>query len=165
MCAVHAKSLQPQSTLCDPMDCGPPGPSVLRTLQARILEWVAMPCSRGSSWPRVQRCIKSPVLAGRYFTSRAAWEAPSTHRDSTKYLLWMKHSPLLLHIVKNFLYLCGCCSYMLRTCLHPRKNHWPIFKLTFPCLLITCNPICIAEIHIQITSAFLVDYLFQHATT
>ena len=43
-------------TLCDPMDCNsvPPGPSVHGILQARILEWVAMPSSRGSSWSRDQ---------------------------------------------------------------------------------------------------------------
>ena len=35
--------------LCDPMDCSPPGSSVHGILQARILEWVAMPSSRGSS--------------------------------------------------------------------------------------------------------------------
>ena len=33
-------------TLCDPMDCGPPGPSVHVILQARILEWVVIPFSR-----------------------------------------------------------------------------------------------------------------------
>ena len=36
-------------TLCDPMDCNPPGSSVHSILQARILEWVAIPFSRGSS--------------------------------------------------------------------------------------------------------------------
>ena len=39
-------------TLCDPMDCSPPGSSVHGTLQARILKWVAIPFSRLSSWPR-----------------------------------------------------------------------------------------------------------------
>ena len=40
-------------TLCDPMDCNPSGSSVLHgILQARILEWVVMPSSRGSSQPR-----------------------------------------------------------------------------------------------------------------
>ena len=39
-------------TLRDPMDCSPPGSSVHRILQARILEWVAMPTPRGSSQPR-----------------------------------------------------------------------------------------------------------------
>ena len=41
-------------TLCDPLDCSLPGSSVHGILQARILEWVAMPSSRGSSQPRNQ---------------------------------------------------------------------------------------------------------------
>ena len=49
---VHAKSLQSCLTLCDPMDCSPPGSSVHGILQTRILEWVAMPSSRGPSQPR-----------------------------------------------------------------------------------------------------------------
>ena len=47
-----AKSLQSFLTLCDPMDCSLPGSSVSGILQARILEWVAMPFSRASSQPR-----------------------------------------------------------------------------------------------------------------
>ena len=39
-------------TLCDPMDCNPPGSSVHGLLQARTLEWVAISSSRGSSRPR-----------------------------------------------------------------------------------------------------------------
>ena len=46
---IHAKFLQSCPTLCDPMDCSPPGSSVHGILQARILEWVAMPSSRGYS--------------------------------------------------------------------------------------------------------------------
>ena len=37
---------------CDPVDCSPPGSSIHGVSQARILEWVAIPFSRGSSWPR-----------------------------------------------------------------------------------------------------------------
>ena len=44
MC-VDAKLLQACPSLCDPMDCTPPGSSVHRILQVRILEWVAMPSS------------------------------------------------------------------------------------------------------------------------
>ena len=51
-CFVCAKSLQSCLTLCNPMDHSLPGPSVLGILQARILEWVVMPSSRGSSRPR-----------------------------------------------------------------------------------------------------------------
>ena len=46
-----AELLQLCPTLCDPMDCSPPGSSVRGIFQARILEWVAMPSSRGSSHP------------------------------------------------------------------------------------------------------------------
>ena len=45
----YAKSLQLCSNLCDPMECSPPGSSVQGIFQLRILEWVAMPSSRGSS--------------------------------------------------------------------------------------------------------------------
>ena len=41
-------------TLCDPVNCGPPGSSVRGISQARTLEWVAMPSSRVSSWPKDQ---------------------------------------------------------------------------------------------------------------
>ena len=49
--SVHAQSCP---TLCDPMDCSPPGSSVHGIFQARILEWVAMPFSRGLSQHRDQ---------------------------------------------------------------------------------------------------------------
>ena len=44
---MHAKPLQSCPTLCDPKDFSPPGSSVHGIVQARILEWVAMPSSRG----------------------------------------------------------------------------------------------------------------------
>ena len=49
--------------LCDPMDCSPPGFSVHGILQARILEWVAIPFSRGSSRPR-DRTLISFIAGG-----------------------------------------------------------------------------------------------------
>ena len=48
--------------LCDPMDCSPPGSSVHGILQTRILEWVAIPFSRGSSWPRDQTHLSLHLL-------------------------------------------------------------------------------------------------------
>ena len=50
--AAAAKSLQSCPTLCDPIDGSPSGSPVPAILQARILEWVAIPFSRGSSQPR-----------------------------------------------------------------------------------------------------------------
>ena len=46
---MHAKLLQLYLAFWDPMDYSQPGSSVCGILQARILEWVAMPFSRGSS--------------------------------------------------------------------------------------------------------------------
>ena len=53
-------------SLCDPVDCGPPGSSVHGILQARLLEWVAIPSSRGSSQPRDQTWVS--CITGRFFT-------------------------------------------------------------------------------------------------
>ena len=59
---------QSSLTLCDPMDCSPPDSSVHAISQARILEWVAIPFSRGSSLPRDQTqvsgvsCIDRQIL-------------------------------------------------------------------------------------------------------
>ena len=53
---VHAKLLQSYPTPYDPVDGRPPGSSVHGILQARILEWIAMPSSRGYSQPRNQTC-------------------------------------------------------------------------------------------------------------
>ena len=64
-------------TLYDPMDYSPPGSSLYRILQARILEWVAMPSSRGSSWPRYRTPVSYvPCMAGGFSTTNATWEAP-----------------------------------------------------------------------------------------
>ena len=49
-------------TLCDPMDCSPPGSSVYGIIQARILEWVATPSSRESSQPRNRTQVRSPTF-------------------------------------------------------------------------------------------------------
>ena len=53
--------------LCDPMDCTLPGSSVRGIIQARILEWVVVPFSRGSSQPRDQTQVS--CIAGEFFTS------------------------------------------------------------------------------------------------
>ena len=52
-------------TTSDPMDCSPPGSSVHGILQAGILEWVAIPFSRGSSQPGDRTQIS--CIAGRFF--------------------------------------------------------------------------------------------------
>ena len=67
-------------TLCDPVDCSPPGSSVHGVLQARILEWVAISFSRGSSRPRNRTHVSR--IAGRCFNLWAT-------RDLMA-LIWMR---------------------------------------------------------------------------
>ena len=60
-------------TLCNPVDCSLPGSSLHGILQARILEWVAIPVSRGSSQPRDRTWVSH--IAGRCFNLSATREA------------------------------------------------------------------------------------------
>ena len=73
-------------TLCDPMDYTPPGSSVHGILQARILEWIAIPFSRGSSWHRDQTRVS--YTAGRFFTIRAT----SKRKNETEILVTQSDS-------------------------------------------------------------------------
>ena len=59
-------------TLCDPMDCSPPGASIHGIFQARVLEWVAISFSRGSSPPRNRTQVS--CIIGRRFTVWATRE-------------------------------------------------------------------------------------------
>ena len=75
--AAAAKSLQLCPTVGNHVDCSPPGSSIHGILQAKILEWVAIPSSRESSPPGIEpMLLMSPALAGRFFTTSTTWEAP-----------------------------------------------------------------------------------------
>ena len=74
-------------TRCDPMDCSPPGSSIHGILQARILERVAVPFSRGSSRPRDRTGVFR--AAGRFSTAEPLGEARIMCRPAS--------SPSLLH--------------------------------------------------------------------
>ena len=71
---LRAKSLLPCPTLCDPMNRSPPGSSVHGILQARILEWIAMPFSKGS-WRDLQGIFLTQELNPHLFFFYIA-EAP-----------------------------------------------------------------------------------------
>ena len=73
-------------TLCDPMDCSPPGSSVHGFLQARILKWIAISSYRGSFWPRVEPA--SPVVADGIFTTE---QPGKPHR-------MLYHSPVVKYL-------------------------------------------------------------------
>ena len=65
--SVKVNVAQSCQALCDPMDGSPPGSSVHGILQVRILEWVAISFSRGSSLPRDRTQVS--CTTGRYFTN------------------------------------------------------------------------------------------------
>ena len=73
---VHAQLLQSFPTLGNCMDCSLPGSSIHGIFLARILEWVAIPFSRGSSWPRDWTHVS--CIAGRFFTTELPGK-PSRH--------------------------------------------------------------------------------------
>ena len=68
-------------SLCNPMDCSPPGFSVRGISQARILEWVATLSPRGSPLPRDQTHISYVSCIGNFFTTRATWDALTRKQD------------------------------------------------------------------------------------
>ena len=72
-----AKSLQLCLTLCDTIDCSPPGSSVHGTLQARILEWIPSPVPGDLLDPVIEPSSSmSPALTGSFFTINVTWEGP-----------------------------------------------------------------------------------------
>ena len=87
---MKVKVLIAQSYLppCSPIDCSPPGSSVHGILQARILEWVAMSFSRGSSWPRDWTQVSH--ITSRFFPVWATGEAPflGIYSKDKKTLIW-----------------------------------------------------------------------------
>ena len=96
---MHAKSLQSCSTLWDPKDCSLPDTSVHGILQARMLEWVAIPYSRGSSWPKDQTHISlSPALAGEFFTTRETWETTRVTWETPCLIQRITVSPFVLKV-------------------------------------------------------------------
>ena len=86
---------QSRPTLCYPIDCSLPGSSVHGILQPRILEWIAIPFVRGSSWPRDRIWVS--CVAGRFFT---IWATGKTlydfHRGCTNFFSY--------HVCTKFLF-------------------------------------------------------------
>jgi len=78
------------------MDCSPPGPSVRGILQARILEWVAIPSSRGCSQPRIEPM--SPALEGGYLIT----EPPG--KPTIWGLTWNKYCFIFLPLLWSLLW-------------------------------------------------------------
>ena len=117
--------------LCIPMDCSPPGSSVHGILQARTLEWVAMPFSRESSWPRDRTYVS-------YFSCIGGWvlylyhnlETPD-HQGSPSQIhslhsLWSLGTRPAFHLSSYLLTLFhkACSNYLLPT--PPLTHKYPM---------------------------------------
>ena len=105
-------------TLCDPMDCSQPGSSVRGISQGRILEWVAVPFSRRSSWPRDWTYVFWVSCIGRQILCNCtAWEVqlltPFVELcwKSLKTPLVYPLSFLLFLCYFDFHFLCSVASY------------------------------------------------------
>ena len=108
---LWAKLLQLCPTLWDSMDCSPPASPVCGILQARILEWVVTPFSRGSSWPRDQTLIS-------YISCTGGWILSLSHQGSPSFWLSILNTAVvswLLHVISSF----PCCPFSVSS-----SNYW-----------------------------------------
>ena len=115
LCCAVCLVAQSCPTLDDSMDCSLPGSSVHGILQARILEWVAIPFSRGSSWPRDWTGVS--CIAGRFST------------------VWAIREPQYF-CVNFYIYYLGDFTSIFLLC---QKQVWQVFM--FPCMC-TCVCVC-----------------------
>ena len=119
---MHDNSLQSCPILCDPMDYSPLGFSVLGIPQARMLEWVAILSSRGSSEPRDGTGIS--CISGRFFTTNAIWEAEVLCM-LMKYiclLVWLKWFCLLKDL-SGWVFILYLIQHFHGIQLRQQKNH------------------------------------------
>ena len=108
----RAKSLQLCLMFCNPMDCSPPGSSVHGIIQSRLLEWVAIPFSRGSSWLRDGTRVAYAFCTGRFCSLPLVPSGKPINEEIALVIIWVLHrhpsktvcnSPLLLKF--KFLFL------------------------------------------------------------
>ena len=104
---VKAEMLVSQlsKTICDPMDCSPPGSSVHGIFQERVLEWVAIPFPRESSWPRDWTPVS--CIAGRFFTIEPPGKPIEQRRRLEKkeehFMIQFLPEPNYLHLTFKYL--------------------------------------------------------------
>ena len=117
-------------TLCEPRDCSPPSSSVHGISEARILEWVAISFSRGSSLPRDWNCI--PWIGRLILYHWATSEAQSSRSIVVQWLshVWPFGSPWLQHARLS------CPSLSPKAC----SNSYPLSQWYHPIILSSFVP-------------------------
>ena len=106
---LRAQLLQSFLILYDSMDCNP-SVSVHGNLQARILEWIAMPSYRGFSCPRDLTCMSCLLHCKQVFTASTTWEAQNKSTGICQFLSVDLYT-LFQIISKRLQYSC-CCHHI-----------------------------------------------------
>ena len=133
---VCVKSLSLYPPLCDPMDQSPPGSSVHGILQARTLEWVAMPSSRGPSDPGIKPvCPATPALAGRFFTAEPLGKPHASFSYRYIGLLIYRYIPWLTDVLSIFKYFSLFFCFILDSCYCEVLKFANLFSATCNLLL------------------------------
>ena len=124
------------STLCNLVDYSPLGSSVHGILQARILEWVAISFSRGSSWPRIEP--RSPTLQADTLTSEPPGKPSNYFRQETK-STWQLNQVKKVEIKHNI-------RTTAKTLMVYEEETQEYIYLSFPvtqsCLFVTLWTVC-----------------------
>ena len=156
-------------TLCNLTKCSRPGSSVHGIIQARILEWVAMPSSTGSSWSMDRNHVSCiPELAGGFFTTGATWEAPCMYIHKYLCLLWQRLSFSRMRFSQHWIHneLCsphqeiwvGSCSGMFR-----HQNIQVVFWQDNHCLIHMEEKIYrLLLSSVQFSCSVMSDFLWPH---
>ena len=132
--SAYAKLLSSCPTLCDPVDCSPPGSSVHGILQARILEWVPCPPPGDIPNPGIKTAsLRSPAVAGGFFTTGAIWKGHLSCEEPGKnpVALWYGlcdatfHSSLVTPFKgwwKNYFFIRQHCAHLTLVIIINRGN-------------------------------------------
>ena len=116
----------------EPMDCSTSGSSVHGVFQERILQWVAIPFSKGSSWLRDRTQVS--CIAGRLFTvwaTREPWELTSTPRHGNAWALWPREWSGRRTISQEILQLDLSCGFWTHPAWHEKYSH-SLLPISYP---------------------------------
>ena len=144
-------------TLCDPKDWSPPGFPVRGIIQAKILEWVAISFSRGSSRPRDQTLLS--CIAGRLFTDWATREALINLLNAYQFIGWKVklHCFISIHCFITF----SCISYTFFVRLKLKLLITRVW-INKVCILIYNSFIYIIILYIYKTLCIVTEQHFKH---
>ena len=136
--------------LSNSMDCSPPGSSVHGILQARILEWVAISSSRGSSQPRDQTCVS--CIKGGFLTEPSIYLSSILHVCHLPSIYYAFHllsiSPSLYHLLIIYhLSIHYPSIYLLST------YHFFTYYLSIICVCLSIHLSMYLSIHIYLLSS------------